>query len=174
MKYAFEDKRVVCEGACFIAPSATVIGAVTLGPDASIWFNCVLRGDNDTITIGEGSQVQDGCVLHVDPGAPVVLGRDVSVGHKAMLHGCAVGDGSLIGINSVILNHARIGKNCLIGANTLIPEKKVIPDGMLVLGSPGRVIRQLTAEEIDQLHQNAAEYRELARRYRSGLRAESE
>jgi carbonic anhydrase/acetyltransferase-like protein (isoleucine patch superfamily) len=168
MKYAFEDKRVVARGECYIAPNSIVIGSVVLEHNTSIWFNCVVRGDDDTIMIGEGSQIQDGCVLHVDPGAPILLGRNVSVGHMAMLHGCTVGDGSLIGIKSVVLNHARIGKNCLIGANTLIPERKVIPDGSLVLGSPGRVVRELSAAEIEQIHQGAVHYQELARRYRAG------
>ena len=163
---------MACEGECFIAPNASVIGSVILAPAASIWFNAVVRADHDTITIGEGSQIQDGCVLHADPGVPIVIERDVSVGHMAMLHGCTIGEGSLIGIRSVILNHARIGKHCLIGAGSLVPERKVIPDGVLALGAPARVVRALSAEEIAALRQNALDYQELARRYRAGLRPE--
>jgi len=174
VKYVFEDRRVVCKGEFFIAPNATVIGAVTLEPEASIWFNCVVRGDNDAITLGEGSQLQDGCVLHVDPGVPISIGRNVSVGHMAMLHGCTIGDGTLIGMKSTILNHARIGKNCLIGANTLIPERKIIPDGTLVVGVPGKVVRQLNPEEIAAVIENARFYQDLARRYRAGLRPDRE
>ncbi len=167
MKYRFEDRRVVCKGDYYIAANALVIGSVILEHNTSVWFNCVLRGDDDVITIGEGSQIQDGSVLHVDPGAPVTLGRNVSVGHMSMLHGCSVGDGSLIGIKSVILNHAQIGRNCLIGANTLIPENRVIPDGKLVLGSPGKVVRDLTPEEIAQLRFFAVHYQNQARRYKA-------
>ncbi len=169
MKYVLADRRVVCEGEHFIAPSAAVIGSVVLGHNASIWFNAVIRGDHDTITIGEGSQIQDGCVLHADPGIPVRIERDVSVGHMAMLHGCTIGEGSLIGIRSVILNHARIGKHCLIGAGSLVPERKVIPDGVLALGAPARVVRELNDQEIAALRQNALDYQELARRYRAAL-----
>jgi carbonic anhydrase/acetyltransferase-like protein (isoleucine patch superfamily) len=172
VKYAFEDRRVVCKGEHFIAPNSSVIGSVVLEPDVSIWFNCVVRADNDTITIGAGSQIQDGCVLHADPGAPITLERGVSVGHMAMLHGCSIGENTLIGMRSVILNHARIGRNCLIGAGTLIAERKVIPDGVLVLGSPGRVVRPLTADEIEEVRQTALHYQQRARRYSTALRAE--
>lgn len=174
MKYRFEDRRVVCKGDCYIAPNAVVIGSVILEHDTSVWFNCVLRGDDDVITVGEGSQIQDGSVLHVDPGAPLTLGRNVSVGHMSMLHGCSVGDGSLIGIKSVILNHARIGRNCLIGANTLIAENKIIPDGMLVLGSPGKLVRALTPQEIAQLGLFASHYQNQARRYKAGFRPDDD
>src|SRR4029079_1695180 len=122
-----------------IAPNAILIGSVVLENNASVWFNVVIRGDNDVITIGENSQVQDGCVLHTDRGYPLTLGPGVSIGHMSMLHGCTIGAGSLIGIKSVLLNGSVIGKNCLIGANSLIAEGKSIPDGSLVLGSPGRV-----------------------------------
>jgi len=174
MKYAFEDRRVICKGDYFIAAGSIVIGSVVLEPDVSIWFNCVVRADDDVITLGEGSQIQDGCVLHVDPGAPVTLGRKVSVGHMAMLHGCSVGDGTLIGIKSVILNHAKIGRNCLIGANTLIAENKVIPDGTLVVGSPGRVVRDLTSEEIAFIDASADYYQAQFKRYKAGLRPEGD
>ena len=174
MKFALDDRRVVCKGDCYIAEGAIVIGAVIIEHNVSIWFNSVVRADDDVITLGEGSQVQDGAVLHVDPGVPLTLGRDVSVGHLSMLHGCSVGDGTLIGIKSVVLNHARIGKNCLIGANTLIPERKIIPDGTLVLGSPARVVRDLTPEEIRFVNSAAADYRAKFKRYRAGLRREAE
>ena len=170
MKYAFEDRRVVCRGDYWIAPNAVVIGSVVLGANVSIWFGCVVRGDDDTVTIGENSQLQDGCVVHVDHGFPVTIGRGVSVGHMAMLHGCTIGDGSLIGIKSVILNGARIGRNCLIGANALITEGKEIPDGSLVVGSPGKVVRQLSAEEIGNINAFAGMYVEQFRRYKKDFR----
>src|SRR3990172_12554057 len=166
MKYAFEDRKVVCKGDYWIAPNAIVIGSVVLENNVSIWFNCVVRGDNDVITIGENSQLQDGCVVHVDPGLPVTLGKNVSVGHMAMLHGCTIGDGTLIGIKAVILNGAKIGKNCLIGANSLIAEGKEIPDGSLVVGSPGKVVRQLTEREIKFILDAADHYVQKFRRYR--------
>lgn len=155
---------------CFIAHNATIIGAVTLGDNVSIWYNTVLRGDGDTITIGADSNIQDGAVVHVDAGSPVTLGRSVTVGHKAVVHGCTVGDYSLIGINAVVLNGAKIGSHCLIGANALIPEGKVIPDGSLVVGSPGRVIRQLTEQEQQVLEGMAAHYVANGQRFRNGLR----
>ena len=170
MKYAIEDRRVVCKGDYWIAPNATVIGSVVLEPNASIWFGCVVRADLDTITIGENSQLQDGCVVHTDAGLPVTLGKGVSVGHMVMLHGCTIGDGSLIGVKSVILNNAKVGKNCLIGANTLVAERKEIPDGSLVLGSPGKVVRQLSAEEIREINANADHYVEQFKRYQRDLR----
>ena len=148
MKYSFEDRKVVCKGDYWIAPDAIVIGSVIMEPNASIWFGCVVRGDDDTITIGENSQLQDGCVVHVDPGVPTTIGKGVSVGHMAMLHGCTIGDGSLIGIKSVVLNGAKVGRNCLIGANSMVTEHKQIPDGSLVMGSPGKVVRPLSPEEI--------------------------
>jgi carbonic anhydrase/acetyltransferase-like protein (isoleucine patch superfamily) len=158
MKFSLGNKRIVCKGDHYIAYNATVIGSVVLENNASIWFNCVVRGDNDLITIGENSQLQDGCVVHTDPGHRVTLGKDVSVGHMAMLHGCTIGDGSLVGIKSVILNGAKIGRNCLIGANTLIAEGKEIPDGSLVVGSPGRIVRQLTPEQIKHINGFADHY----------------
>ena len=133
MKYSLGGRRIVCKGDYWIADNAIVVGSVVLENNASIWFGCVVRGDDDVITIGENSQLQDGCVIHVDPDHPLTLGRNVSVGHMTMLHGCTIGDGTLIGIKSVILNDAVIGKNCVVGANSLIPEGKKIPDGSLVL-----------------------------------------
>lgn len=170
MKYTFEDRKVVCKGDYYIAHNAIVIGAVVLDNNVSIWFNCVVRGDDDTITIGENSQLQDGCVVHVDPGFPVTLGKNVSVGHMAMLHGCTIGDGSLIGIKSVILNGARIGRNCLIGANSLIGEDKEIPDGSLVVGSPGKIVRQLSDEEIRKINSAADYYVQKFKRYKTEFR----
>ena len=173
MKYSLEDRKVVCKGDYWIAPSATVIGMVVLEHNASVWFNVVIRGDDEVITIGENSQLQDGCVLHVDPGFPVTIGKNVSIGHMAMLHGCTIGDGSLIGIKSVILNGAIIGKNCLIGANTLIAEGKAIPDGSLVLGSPGRVLRRLSPEEIAEINSYSERYVQEFKRYQAGFRPEA-
>ncbi len=170
MKYAFEDRRVVCKGDYYIAHNATVIGSVVLENNASVWFNCVVRGDNDVITIGENSQLQDGCVVHVDPGFPVTLGKGVSVGHMAMLHGCTVGEGCLIGIKSVILNGAKVGRNCLVGANSLIGEGKEIPDGSLVIGSPGKVVRQLSPEEIRNINSFADHYVQKFKRYQKEFR----
>jgi carbonic anhydrase/acetyltransferase-like protein (isoleucine patch superfamily) len=154
----------------FIADNATVIGSVVIGDNVSIWFNAVLRADNDVITIGDETNIQDGAVVHVDPGKPVTIGRGVTIGHKAVIHGCRIGDNTLIGINTVILNDAQIGNNCLIGANAFIPEGKIIPDGSLVVGAPGRVLRQLTEEQIEGLRKSAAGYVENGRRFREGLR----
>ena len=170
MKYTFEDRKVVCRGDYWIAPDAIVIGSVIMEPNASVWFGCIVRGDDDTITIGENSQLQDGCVLHVDSGFPIAIGQNVSVGHMAMLHGCTIGDGSLIGIKSVILNGAKIGRNCLVGANALIAEGKVIPDGSLVIGSPGKVVRQLSADEIRGINSFADYYVQKYKRYRESFR----
>ncbi len=173
MKYSLADRKVVAKGDYWIAPNATVIGSVVLENNASVWFNVLIRGDNDVITIGENSQVQDGSVLHADPGFPLTLGRNVSIGHMVMLHGCSIGDGSLIGIKSVVMNGAVIGKNCLIGANTLIPEGKTIPDRSLVVGSPGRVVRTLTDEEVCRLRGIADHYVDNATRYRRDLTADA-
>ncbi len=156
----------------WIAPNATVIGDVRLGDNASIWWNAVLRADNDTITIGAESNIQDGSVLHADEGVPLTLGARVTVGHMVMLHGCTIGDETLIGIKSVILNKAVIGRHCIIGANSLIPEGKVIPERSLVMGSPGKVVRQLSDEDVVRLRLAAQGYVENARRYRSALKQE--
>lgn len=168
-RYTLGTRKVVTKGDCWIAPGSHVIGDVILENDVSIWFNSVVRGDNEPITIGEGSQIQDGCVLHADPGFPLILGKGVSIGHKSMIHGCIIGDGTLVGINSVILNGAKIGKNCVIGANSLITENKVIPDGVMVLGSPGRVVRELRPDEIEFFNAVATEYATRARMYKREL-----
>lgn len=168
--YALPEKRPVIADGVWIAPNATVIGDVRLAENASIWWNAVLRGDNDPIDIGANSNIQDGSVLHTDEGVPLNVGRNVTVGHLAMLHGCTIGDGSLIGIKSVILNHAVIGENCLIGANSLIPEGRVIPPRSLVMGSPGKVVRELTDEEVARLLHSAQHYVANARRYHASLK----
>jgi len=170
--YRLGDRRVILEGDAFVADNATVIGSVTLRHQASVWFGSIVRGDNDLITIGEASNIQDGSVLHTDTGIRLTLGRKVSVGHMAMLHGCTVGDGSLIGIRSVILNHAVIGRHCLVGAGTLIPEGKTYPDGVLILGTPGRVVRDLSAAEMVNLETNADHYVERVHQYRTQFAAE--
>jgi carbonic anhydrase/acetyltransferase-like protein (isoleucine patch superfamily) len=153
----------------FVAHNATVIGSVKLMERSSIWFNVVIRGDNELITIGPESNIQDGSVLHTDPGIPLTIGRGVTVGHKAMLHGCQIGDYSLIGINAVVLNGAKIGKHCLIGANTLIPEGMEIPDGSMVIGSPGKVRRELNDSQKKILEFSAAHYVKNAERYLADL-----
>lgn len=154
----------------WIAPNAVVIGDVKLRRNASIWFGAVLRGDNDPITVGENSNVQDGSVLHTDSGSPLTIGANVTIGHMVMLHGCTIGDNTLVGIGSVILNGARIGRNCLIGAGALITENKEIPDNSMVLGSPGRVVREVSAEQALVLRGSAAHYVENWKRYRAGLK----
>ena len=153
----------------FVAHNATVVGLVRLENNASIWFNAVLRGDHELITIGENSNVQDASVLHTDSGYPLTIGRNVTVGHKAMLHGCTIGDNSLIGINSVILNGAKIGKNCLIGANSLITEHKEIPDGSLVMGSPAKVIKSLSPQQQASLQESASAYVQNFKRFKHEL-----
>ena len=168
MLYELGGVAVKAEGDYWVADSATVVGNVLLKQDASVWFNAVVRGDNDLITIGEGSNVQDGSVLHTDPGFPLTIGAHVTIGHKVMLHGCHIGEGSLIGINAVVLNGAKIGKNCLIGANTLITEGKEIPDNSMVMGSPGKVVRTLSEEQAEGIRAGAAHYVENARRFRTG------
>ncbi|RLJ64582.1 gamma carbonic anhydrase family protein [Sulfurisoma sediminicola] len=167
--FRIADRSPRIDPGAWIAPNATVIGDVSLAAGASIWWNAVLRGDNDPIVIGENSNIQDGSVLHTDEGVPLTLGRDITVGHMVMLHGCTVGDGSLIGIGSIVLNRAVIGRHCLIGANSLIPEGKVIPERSLVMGSPGKVVRELSDEEVARLLHGAAHYVDNARRYRKEL-----
>ncbi|HZX30381.1 MAG TPA: gamma carbonic anhydrase family protein [Rhodocyclaceae bacterium] len=167
--FTLGDKKPQLGKDAWIAPNATVIGDVRLADKVSIWWNAVLRGDNDPITIGAGTNIQDGSVLHTDEGVPMNIGADVTVGHLVMLHGCTVGDGSLIGIGSVILNRAVIGKHSIVGANTLIPEGKVFPDRVLIVGSPGKVVRELTDEEVAKLKKSAEHYVGNAGRYRDNL-----
>lgn len=168
--YALGDRVPSFDDGCWIADNATVIGRVQAGKNVSFWYNVVVRGDNDPIVIGDNTNIQDGSILHNDEGVPLNIGSHVTVGHMVMLHGCTIGDGSLIGINAVVLNHAVIGKECIIGANALIPEGKVIPDRSLVVGSPGRIIRQLSDEDVAGLRANALHYVDNARQYAEGGR----
>ena len=146
------------EGAVFVAPNATVLGDVVLGPGSSVWYGAVLRGDDGTLTLGENTNVQDNAVLHCDPGGAVTLGKNVTVGHCALVHGCTVGDGSLIGMHATLLNHCVVGKNCIIGAGALVPEGKIIPDDSLVVGVPGKIIKQVSPEQAAANLANAAHY----------------
>jgi len=170
MLYQLEGQAPQLLGDNFVADSAQLIGNIVLERGASVWFNCVLRGDNDEIRIGEGSNVQDGAVLHTDPGIQLRVGRGVTIGHLAMLHGCEVGDHTLIGMKSVVLNGARIGKNCLVGANSLVTENKQFPDGVMILGAPAKVVRELSAQEIQGLQASASGYVANAQRYLKGLK----
>lgn len=169
MLYQLEDRRVRVEEECFIADNATVIGSVLLQARSSVWFNTVIRGDNDLITVGEETNLQDGSVLHTDAGIRLTLGRGVTVGHMVMLHGCEIGDYSLIGINSVIMNNVKIGKHCIIGANSLVTEGKQIPDRSVVMGSPGKVVKEVPEPQLAVLEASAAHYVENARRYMRAL-----
>ena len=169
MIYQLGERRVKAEGACFIAQSASVIGSVVLKHNASIWFGAVARGDKDVITIGENSNVQDCSVLHTDPGFPLDIGDNVTIGHQVMLHGCTIGANSLVGINAVILNGAKIGHHCLIGANCLITEGKEIPDYSMVIGSPGKVVKTFTPEEAEVFQANALSYVENSKLFASEL-----
>ena len=166
MFYELKNKKIKNLGNNWVAPNATIIGDVTLEENTSVWFNATLRGDVENILIGEGSNVQDGSVLHTDPGYPLKVGKNVTIGHMVMLHGCTIGDNSLIGIGAVILNNAKIGKNCIIGANALVTENKIIPERSLVLGSPGKVVRQVTDEEIEHIKENARDYVENFKKYK--------
>lgn len=167
--YLLGTRRPQLDPQSWIAPNATVIGNVYLARNASIWWNATVRGDNDPIRIGENSNIQDNSVLHTDEGVPLTIGREVTIGHLVMLHGCTIGDGSLIGIGSVLLNHAVIGQGCIVGANTLIPEGKVFPDHSLIVGSPGKVVRQLSADEVARLRHSAAHYVDNWQRYQHQL-----
>lgn len=167
--FALANIKPELRGAAWVAETAAVIGNVLIEDGASVWFNAVIRGDNELITLGPGCNVQDGAVLHTDPGFPLTLTKDVLVGHQVMLHGCTIGEGSLIGIQAIVLNGAVIGKECLIGAGALIPEGKVIPDRSLVLGSPGKVVRQLSDQEAAMIRLGCAQYAERARRYKQEL-----
>lgn len=174
MKYSLGQDRVEMADDAWIADSAAVIGKVRLDAGANIWFGAVLRGDMELIHIGVHSNVQDGAVMHTDMGYPLTLGKGVTVGHNAMLHGCTVGDYSLIGINAVVLNGAKIGKHCIIGANALVPEGKEIPDGSLVVGSPCKVVRELTEQQKKMLEASAAHYVHNAARYRRDLKVQED
>ena len=172
MIYSLGDKQVITRGDYWVAENATVVGSVILEHNASVWFNTVVRGDNDLITIGEGSNVQDSSVLHTDAGIRLTLAKNVSIGHQVMLHGCTIGEGTLVGIKATVLNHAKIGRHCLIGAHALITEGKEIPDRSLVVGAPGKVVRQLTDEEVARLLENALHYVTNFQRYRLDLQVQ--
>ena len=169
MFYDLKDKKPKISGENWVAPNATIIGDVTLEKNTSIWFNSVLRGDCEYILVGEGSNVQDGSVLHTDPGYPLIIGKNITIGHMVMLHGCSIGDNSLIGIGAVILNNVKIGKNCIVGAKALITENKEIPDNSLVVGSPGRVIRKVTEEEKKAISENTKHYQDNWRKYSQSI-----
>ena len=168
--YALNDTVPQLHETAWVADSATVIGNVRLHEEASVWYGAVVRGDNELITVGRGSNVQDGSVLHTDHGFPLTLGEGVTVGHQVTLHGCSIGDGSLVGIQAVVLNGARIGRNCLVGAGALVTEGKEFPDNSLIMGSPAKVVRQLTPEQSQRLRQSAQNYIANAARHRDGLR----
>ena len=169
MFYDLENKKVNNSEESWVAPNAIIIGDVTLEKNSSIWFSTTLRGDIENIHVGEGSNVQDGSVLHTDPGYPLKIGKNVTVGHLAMLHGCTIGDNSLIGIGAVILNNVKIGKNCIIGAKSLITENKEISDNSLVFGSPGKVIRKVTEDEVKAIKENAIRYQDNWKKYAKSI-----
>jgi carbonic anhydrase/acetyltransferase-like protein (isoleucine patch superfamily) len=169
--YKLGQEAPVIATSAYIAPNAAVIGKVILAERATVWFGATLRGDNETISIGAGSNVQDSAVLHTDPGFPLTVGADVSIGHQAMMHGCTIGEGTLIGIQAIVLNGAVIGKGCLIGAGALITERKVFGDGSLIFGAPAKVVRQLSTEEREDLLKVAANYAERGAFYRNNLHA---
>ena len=168
--YELDGVAPEIDESAWVADSAQVLGDVVLGEDASVWFGTVIRGDTENITIGEGTNIQDASVLHADMGKPLVVGCNVTVGHQVMLHGCTIGDGSLIGIGAVVLNGAKIGKGCLVGAGSLVTEGKEFPDGSMIIGSPAKVVRQLSPEQIEGLLQSAKNYVLNARRFKNGLR----
>jgi carbonic anhydrase/acetyltransferase-like protein (isoleucine patch superfamily) len=173
--YELAGSRVTTpgEGRFWVAPTAVIIGKVILDEDASVWFGSVIRGDNEPIRIGPRSNVQEGCVLHTDPGFPLTIEADCTIGHMVMLHGCTIGRGSLIGIGSILLNGVRIGEECLVGANTLIPEGKEIPPRSMVLGSPGKIVRQLTDEDVARFAGAAGRYVKNWKRFAAGLKPQA-
>jgi carbonic anhydrase/acetyltransferase-like protein (isoleucine patch superfamily) len=168
--YQLDELAPKMHATAWVAENAQVMGNVALAEDSSVWFGVVIRGDTETISVGKGSNIQDNSVLHADHGMPLVIGENVTVGHQVMLHGCTIGDGSLIGIQAVVLNGAKIGKNCLVGAGSLVTEGKEFPDGSMILGSPAKVVRQLTPEQMEGLKMSAQHYVENARRYKTGLK----
>lgn len=168
--YALDDIAPEVDPEAWVAPDANVIGRVILGPRASVWFGATLRGDNEPITVGAGSNVQENCVFHTDMGYPLTIGRDCTIGHKAMLHGCTIGDETLVGMGATVLNGAVIGRNCLIGAGALVTEGKHIPDGSLVMGMPAKVVRSLAPEAVAGLRASARHYQDRASAFRKGLR----
>ena len=167
--YQLGEHQPQIAASAYITESANLIGKVMIGEQASIWFGCTLRGDNELINISAGSNVQENCVLHTDPGCPLHVGKNVTIGHQVMLHGCTIGDGSLVGIQAIVLNRAVIGKNCLVGAGSLVTEGKVFPDNSLILGSPAKLVRTLSEEEIGQLQQAAAIYIQRGQEFKTEL-----
>ena len=172
MMMPFGGKMPRDEGAAFVAPNATVLGDVVLMPGSTVWYGAVLRGDSGTLTLGENTNVQDNAVLHCDPGGAVTLGKNVTVGHSALVHGCTVGDGTLIGMHATLLNHCVVGKNCIIGAGALVPEGMVIPDGSVAVGVPAKIIKQVSAAQIDANLRNAAHYVEHGRLHAAQLKTD--
>jgi len=168
--YQLDDLIPSIHPTAWVADSAQVIGQVLLEENVSVWFGVILRGDNDVISVGKGSNIQENSVLHIDRGHPLVLGENVTIGHQVMLHGCTIGDNSLVGIGAVVLNDARIGKNCLVGAGSLVTEGKEFPDGSLIMGSPAKAVRQMSAEQIEGLKMFGQHYVENAARYKTGLK----
>ena len=168
--YSLDGVAPQVADSAWVADSAQVMGQVELGADSSVWFGAVVRGDTDNIRIGKGTNIQDASVLHADHGKPLTIGAGVTVGHQVMLHGCTIGDGSLIGIGAIVLNHAKIGKNCLVGAGALVTEGKEFPDGSMILGSPAKAVKQLSPEQIAGLQRIATHYVENAAQFRKGLK----
>ena len=168
--YELDGRTPRIAASAWVADSAQVMGDVALGEGVSVWFGAIARGDSDRIVVGAGSNIQDGCVLHADDGMPLTVGERVTVGHQVMLHGCTIGDESLIGIGATVLNRARIGKHCLVGAGSLVTEGKEFPDGSMIMGSPAKVVRQLTPEQIEGLRKSAQHYMDNARWYLKGLK----
>lgn len=168
--YQLDNLTPTVHESAWVADNAQVMGNVQLAEDSSVWFGVVIRGDTETISVGRGSNIQDNSVLHADTGLPLTIGDHVTVGHQVMLHGCTIGDGSLIGIQAVVLNGAKIGKNCLVGAGSLVTEGKEFPDGSMILGSPAKAVRQLSPEQIEGLKMSAKHYIDNARRYKTGLK----
>ena len=168
--YQLENLVPTVHESAWVADSAQVMGNVQLAEDSSVWFGVVIRGDTDTISVGRGTNIQDNSVLHADSGMPLTIGDNVTVGHQVMLHGCTIGEGSLIGIQAVVLNGAKIGKHCLVGAGSLVTEGKEFPDGSMILGSPAKAVRQLSPEQIEGLKMSAKHYVDNARRYKTGFK----
>lgn len=168
--YQLGEHAPVIDPSAYLSDSANIIGKVDIGAHASIWFEVTIRGDNEPISVGENSNVQEGCVLHTDPGYPLTIGKNVTVGHQAVLHGCTILEGALIGIQTVILNGAKIGKNCLVGAGALVTEGKEFPDNSLIIGSPARAVRTLTEEDIERLHGNTRNYVERGKFFKTNLK----
>jgi carbonic anhydrase/acetyltransferase-like protein (isoleucine patch superfamily) len=167
--YKFEQNTPEIAESAFIAENATIIGKVKIADNASVWFNVTMRGDNEVISVGEGSNIQEAAVLHTDMGYPMMIGKNVTVGHQVMLHGCTIEDGALIGMQAVVLNGAKIGKNCLVGAGALVTEGKVFPDNSLIIGSPAKAVRTLTPEDIAQMHAGTHHYVQRAQQFKTGL-----